>query len=109
SMFQAEARGLAWLNEAQALRIPKVLAVGGGTGAPAFLALEHVRSTGRRRDFDETLGRGLAALHRFGAPSFGLDHDNFIGKLPQANQPAPTWAEFYRARRIEPQLRLAAE
>jgi fructosamine-3-kinase len=29
--------------------------------------------------------------------------------LPQSNAPAPTWAEFYRARRIEPQLRRAAD
>ncbi len=109
SMFQAEARGLGWLAEAQALRIPQVLAVGGGTGAPAFLVLEHIRSTGRRRDFDETLGRGLAALHRFGAPVFGLDHDNFIGRLPQRNVPRPTWAEFYRHNRLQPQLQQAVE
>jgi fructosamine-3-kinase len=104
AMFPAEARGLNWLREAKALRVPRVLAV-----SPAFLALDRISSGRRRPDFVEALGRGLAALHRFGAPSFGLDHDNFIGRLPQANQPAPTWAEFYRARRIEPQLRLAAE
>jgi fructosamine-3-kinase len=104
AMFPAEARGLAWLGEAGALRVPRVLAV-----SPAFLALERIAGARRRPDFDEILGRGLAALHRFGAPGFGLDHDNFIGRLPQANAPAPTWAEFYRARRIEPQLRRAAQ
>jgi fructosamine-3-kinase len=104
AMFPAEARGLAWLAEAGALRVPRVLAV-----SPAFLALERIAGARRRPDFDEILGRGLAALHRFGAPGFGLDHDNFIGRLPQANAPAPTWAEFYRARRIEPQLRRAAD
>ena len=50
---------------------------------PAFLALE-LLATGRpARDFDERLGQGLAELHRQGAPGFGLDHDNFIGRLPQ--------------------------
>jgi fructosamine-3-kinase len=77
--------------------------------SPSFLALERIASARRRADFDDALGRGLAALHRFGAPQFGLDHDNFIGRLPQSNAPAPTWAEFYRARRIEPQLRRAAD
>jgi fructosamine-3-kinase len=103
-MFPAEARGLGWLGEAGALRVPRVLAV-----APSFLALERITSARRRPDFDDVLGQRLAALHRFGALQFGLDHDNFIGRLPQANAPAATWAEFYRSRRIEPQLRLAAD
>jgi fructosamine-3-kinase len=101
-MFPAEARGLAWLAEPGALRLPRVLAVSGER--PAFLVLERIAPGPRRRDFDEALGRGLAALHRSGAAGFGLDHDNFIGRLPQSNGPAPTWAEFYRDRRIEPQL-----
>jgi fructosamine-3-kinase len=105
-MFEAEAHGLAWLAEARALRVPEVIAHG-----PGFLALELVVAAPPARDFDEQLGRGLAALHRFGAPRFGLDRDNFIGRLPQDNSPAPTprWADFYRARRLEPQLRRAAD
>ncbi len=103
-MFATEERGLAWLAEAKALRIPAVLARG-----PGFLVLEDLGSGRRRRDFDQALGRGLAALHRAGAPGFGLDHDNFIGRLPQANRPAATWADFYRTRRLEPQLRLAVD
>ncbi len=102
AMFPAEARGLAWLAEARALRVPRVLAA-----RESFLVLEHISAARRCRDFDERLGCGLAALHRFGAPGFGLDHDNFIGRLPQANTPAPTWAEFYGSHRLEPQLRLA--
>ena len=104
TMFAAEARGLAWLAEAHALRVPDVLAVG-----DRFLVLERILPARRRADFDERLGRALAALHRFGAPSFGLDHDNFIGRLPQSNTPAPTWPDFYRTRRLEPQLRLARD
>ncbi len=103
-MFEAEARGLDWLGQAGALRVPEVIARG-----PSFLALEHLRPGRRRPDFDERLGRGLAALHRASAPSFGLDHDNFIGRLPQANQPLPTWPELYRERRLLPQLRLATD
>ena len=72
-------------------------------GAP-YLALELLVSRGRRPSFDEELGQGLAALHRFGAPRFGLDHDNFIGSLPQSNRPAARWVDFFRAERLEPQL-----
>jgi fructosamine-3-kinase len=105
SMFPAEARGLSWLNEAGALRVPEVLAVSSGrAGEPSFLVLELLEQGRRQRDFDEQLGRGLARLHRFGTPGFGLDHDNFIGSLPQRNRTHDTWADFFWAERLEPQL-----
>jgi len=110
-MFTAEAAGLAWLAAAGALRVPAVLAVSADDASPAFLVLEHIDPAARRRDFDDVLGRGLAALHRFGAPAFGHERDNFIGRLPQGNAPVPaaTWPAFFRARRLEPQLRSAAD
>ena len=104
TMFAAEARGLAWLAQARVLRVPQVLAVG-----KTFLVLERISPARRRPDFDERLGRNLAALHRFGAVGFGLDHDNFIGRLPQSNTPTSGWPEFYRSRRLEPQLALARD
>jgi fructosamine-3-kinase len=110
-MFTAEARGLDWMRSAGAIRIPAVLAAAEAdpvTGAPAYLALELIASGRPGRQFGERLGQQLAALHRAGAPGFGLDHDNFIGSLPQANGPAPTWASFYRTRRLEPLLARAA-
>jgi fructosamine-3-kinase len=112
AMFPAEARGLAWLAEARALRVPRVLAVSAGPdGGRGFLVLERIAPGPRRPDFDERLGRGLAALHQHGAPCFGLDHDNFIGRLPQANAPVAEggWAGFYRARRLDPQLGRAVD
>ena len=42
-----------------------------------------------QRGFDAQLGRGLAELHRFGAPRFGWERGNFIGTLPQRNQEQP--------------------
>jgi protein-ribulosamine 3-kinase len=69
--------------------------------------LEFIHSARPRARFDDELGRGLAALHRAGAPSFGLDEPNFIGRLAQRNQAHATWAEFYRVERLEAQLTLA--
>jgi fructosamine-3-kinase len=110
-MFAAEARGLAWLAEAHALRIPEVVAVAEPDDPQQFLVLELIESGAPAHDFDEALGRGLAELHRFGAPRFGLDHDNFIGSLPQANAapPGATWPEFYRTQRLQAQLRRATD
>lgn len=107
-MFDAEARGLAWLAEARALRLPEVLGVG-GAGEPPYLALELLTPGRRRARFDEELGQGLAALHRFGAARFGLDHDNFIGSLPQSNRSADTWLDFFQSERLEPELALAVD
>ena len=111
-MFASEARGLAWLAEAQgAARARGAGGRPGGrrrrAGVPGAGA-DRARPAGSR-DFDERLGQGLAALHRHGAPGFGLDHDNFIGRLPQSNATRPTWAEFYRDCRLQPQLRRAVD
>ena len=101
--FASEARGLAWLAEPGALRVPAVLGVGAGEEeATPFLLLEWIEPAAPARDFDERLGASLAALHRTGASAFGLDHDNFIALLPQDNRPAPSWATFYRERRLLP-------
>ncbi len=105
-LFATEAEGLAWLAEPGILRVPLVLAVAPGDAAgPGFLALEFIARGKPSRDFDELLGRGLAALHQAGAPHFGHSCDNFIGTQPQDNRTVDgdTWAEFYRLRRLQPQ------
>jgi fructosamine-3-kinase len=107
--FQAEARGLAWLAEAATLRIPAVCAMATLADAVPFLALEWLESRRPQRGFEEVLGRGLAGLHRFGAAGFGLSFDNAIGSLPQGNGALPQWVDFYRERRLLPQLSRAAD
>jgi protein-ribulosamine 3-kinase len=107
-LFEAEARGLAWLAEGRALRLPEVLATG-EPGGPAFLALEYLEPGRPAPGFDEALGAGLAALHRKGARGFGLAHDNFIGKLPQSNTAHAEWPDFYQRERLEPQLARARD
>lgn len=103
-MFSCEADGLAWLAEADALRVPRVLAVRDrDSDGPSFLALEFIRPGGRARDFDEYLGRGLAGLHAHGADGFGLHTgDNFIATLAQDNRPMHSWPAFYASRRLQP-------
>ncbi len=96
-MFAAEAAGLAWLG-AGPLRLPRVLAVGASWLALEWLPLGAPRS----RSCHVALGRGLAALHRVGAPSFGFTEDNFLATLPQLNTPAADWPTFYVERRLRP-------
>jgi fructosamine-3-kinase len=109
-MYLCEARGLAWLAEPSALRVPNVVwACDADERGPACLVLEHIVSGRRSKDFDDALGEGLAALHRAGAASFGLDHANFIALLAQDNAPLRSWARFYAERRIGAQTRLARD
>jgi fructosamine-3-kinase len=111
-MFACEARGLDWLREprVEGMRIPEVIAVSDEDGdEPAWLALELIESRTRRGTFDAELGAGLARLHQSGAPSFGHVESNVIGRLPQDNRPATTWAAFYAERRLRPQVRAAVD
>lgn len=104
-MFSAEARGLRWLRDAGAIRVPEVLGV--GEGDEGFLLLEWLDSGVPAGGFDERLGTELAALHRAGAVTLGWTCDNYIGSLPQSNTPSATWAEFFWERRLWAQARRA--
>lgn len=100
-LYAAEADGLAWLAEGP-LRVPRVVAVG-----ESFLALEWLDLGARGasaggRAFDERLGRGLAQLHRLGAPALGHRRDNYLATLPQDNAPAPDLPTFWIERRLRP-------
>jgi len=100
-LYAAEADGLAWLAEGP-LRVPGVIAVG-----QSFLALEWLELGGRGSpasgpSFEERLGRGLAQLHRLGAPSLGHMRDNYLATLPQDNAPAADLPTFWVERRLRP-------
>lgn len=104
AMFAAEARGLQLLS--RSVRTPRLLGQGPADG-PAFLLLEYIDAQRTDTHHSDRLGRQLAQLHRQTAPAFGLDHDNFIGRLPQSNQWQDNWTDFYRDHRLQPQLRAA--
>lgn len=124
--YASEARGLAWLAEAGALPVPRVLAVGddadaapavvagdgpGAVGAtagerhagPRFLALEWIAPGSPGPGTAEELGRGLAALHAAGAGAHGgPDGVLRLGPLELPNAPAPDPATFLLGRRLRP-------
>jgi fructosamine-3-kinase len=102
-IFECEAKGLAWLSEGP-LRVPRVLAVDA-----SFLALEWIERGRPGTVAAEALGRGLARLHRLGAPTFGLDDPNFLATIPLDNTAEHDWPTFYGTRRLEPLLRLAVD
>jgi fructosamine-3-kinase len=98
-MARAEAHGLAWLGDADALATARVRAA-----SERLLVLDWIESAPRRADFAETLGRGLAVLHASGPARFGLGEDNFIGTLAQSNSQHDDWPTFYGEERLRPLL-----
>jgi protein-ribulosamine 3-kinase len=105
SLFEAEAAGLAELQDARAIRVPRVICQGVAAGR-AFLALEALPLTPRGDAF--RLGRQLAQQHRTSALQFGWARDNWIGATPQPNRWTDDWVGFWREHRLGFQLRLAA-
>ena len=103
-MFEVEARGLRLLASANAVRVPRVVAV---VDQPPALVLEWIDSRGSKSDASEALGRQLAQMHRTIGSGYGLDHDNYIGSNPQANRQTNSWIEFFRAHRLGFQMELA--
>lgn len=106
AMFQAEAKGLQILACLGIFKIPEVIGFG-REGGLSFLLMEFVESGPRTASFWEDFGRSLARLHRRSDKNFGLDHDNFIGALPQKNNRHPDWASFFIEERLQPQIELA--
>lgn len=100
--FACEAAGLEQLGASGDVRVPGV--VGHGTvshGHASFLILEWIERGGAdRQGAAERLGRGLARLHRLPQSRYGLDRDNYIGRLPQPNRETDSWIAFYRTQRL---------
>ena len=128
-LFLSEAKGLTVLRRQGVIRVPETLAHIEADGHQ-LLILEWIDEGHRTRGFWGLFGEQLAALHRQTAPGFGLAastaglavsttglaassaglaENNYIGALPQDNTPATDWVEFFIHRRLEPQVRLAAD
>lgn len=108
SFFQAEVDGLAALRATESLRVPRVLASSEHGLLMEWLESPSDVNTSDLQAYGVALGKGLAKLHRASADAFGYLRDNFVGLLPQYNTWTPKWSEFYRDRRLAPQLVLAA-
>lgn len=109
-MFVVEEKGLDLLKSADAsLRIPKVLATGQTDDGTGFLLQEFISEGRSKPNSASYFGQALAQLHKHHNKTYGLDYDNFIGRLPQSNTPHENWVDFFIQERMEPQLQMAAD
>ncbi|MEZ0368557.1 MAG: fructosamine kinase family protein, partial [Candidatus Sericytochromatia bacterium] len=104
--FAADAAGLQRLAASATLRVPGVRAQVRSPQHTA-LVLEYLEAGPESPEFWEKLAQGLAALHQHSAPAFGLEADNFIGSLPQANGWMDDFHRFWAERRLQPLLEQA--
>jgi len=101
--FEAEAKGLELLAGTRTLHIPYVIGTGEIQGKP-YILMEYVDAARPTSTFWQTFGQQLASLHRHSKDQYGLDHNNFIGKLPQNNEWMAGWVDFFIQKRLNIQL-----
>lgn len=110
--FVAEGKGLAALaSSASGLVVPRPIVMeNADVDRPGLLLMDWIEEGVKTRSFWRRLGTGLAGLHREATgPDYGFEDDNFIGRLPQQNEPDANWPAFYLERRILPQVHMARE
>jgi len=126
--FAAEASGLRWLAEADAVPVPEVLAVTENALVISMIPPGHATPSAAFG-----FGTELARLHASGAEAFGAPWRGFIASLPLDNTPAPGqptappgqptappgqptappgqpgWPQWYASRRLLPYLAMAVD
>ena len=109
--FAAEASGLRWLAEADAVPVPEVLAVTEAALVISMIPPGHATPSAAFR-----FGTELARLHAAGSADFGAPWRGFIASLPLDNTPrrrggagGAGWPQWYASRRLLPYLRLAMD
>jgi fructosamine-3-kinase len=105
--FAAEANGLRWLAEADAVPVPEVLAV-----TEAALVISMITPGRASPSAAFGFGAELARLHAAGAADFGAPWRGVIASLPLDNTPLegpPDWPAWYATRRVLPYLRMAVD
>lgn len=138
-MFEAEARGLDLLKKSNTVDVPKVVgfgdtgryslllleyiettkqAAGFWEHFGAKLATMH-KNPAHQKKSNAQPGMITAKISGNGQTEepwleekttyFGLDHDNYIGSLPQSNQRHGNWMDFFVSERLEAQLKRAID
>jgi len=105
-MFEKESLGLKYLSNFGKINIPQVFQ-SGELHSKGFLLMEYIAPGKMDKIFWEQLGNGLAELHKVTNDQFGLDHDNYIGRLHQENTFHTDWINFFINCRLTPQIKQA--
>ncbi len=107
--FIQEAWGLNYIRNNSLIKTPDIIDVLTIDGV-ALLIMEavDVKPVEENKDW-ETLGRGLAALHKTSWNKCGLETHSYLGIFRQDNRPMDTWPEFFGERRLRDTMKMAVD
>ena len=105
-MFAKEKKGLELLAAQGVIRVPQAFA-SIILSDRQLLILEWIEQGIKSDRFWKLFGEQLAALHAITANYCGLNEDNYMGALPQSNEPSGDWVHFFIQQRLLPQIELA--
>lgn len=100
-LFRKEANGLDLIARQNIIKVPAVIDCFEGDGQQVLL-LEWINEGERTTGFWKKFGKQLAALHHVSNEYFGLNEDNYMGSVPQSNQPVSNWIDFFVQQRLQP-------
>ncbi|HLR54275.1 MAG TPA: fructosamine kinase family protein [Pseudogracilibacillus sp.] len=102
--FKSESTGLRLIKETNTISVPNHLSYSDQQGN-AFLLLEWIEGK-KNADTEEILGQKLAEFHQCTSNMHGFHTDSYIGLLKQPNELNASWLEYYRNKRLTPQLEM---
>ncbi|WP_134088252.1 fructosamine kinase family protein [Olivibacter sp. XZL3] len=103
NIFVFEREGLKLLKKVGHAVVPDLL-VAGQFNSDAFLLMSWIEEGENSVAAQANLGRMLASVHKNTNDFYGLEYDNYIGTLPQYNQPRASWSDFFIEERLKKQL-----
>jgi len=108
-MFQKEKMGLELLRNADTEIVIPQTYVQDCQGSTHYIIIEYLEEGRPEPESAEIFGRQLAGLHSTANNQFGLEHDNYIGRLPQSNTRHDDWITFFTDERLIPQVQMALD
>jgi protein-ribulosamine 3-kinase len=112
-LFKKEAQGLKAIAAAGFILTPEVIGHYQHNNEQILL-LQWIEGGIRSQSFWKNFGEQLAKMHSWvpnasANTAFGLGHDNYMGALSQQNGRMDNWCDFFREKRLKPQIALAGK
>ncbi len=99
-LFEKEVKGLKLIAQQQIIKVPEVIDCFEANDQQILL-LEWINEGERTESFWKKFGEQLAALHQSSNDYFGLNENNYMGSVPQSNQPTDNWIDFFIQQRLQ--------
>lgn len=107
-LLEKEVVGLELLRTHFHFKIPEVILCNSDEKTQV-LVIEWIEQSQPTKKFWEIFGHQLAEMHSETRGSFGLNHNNYIGTIPQCSAEMSNWKNFLVECRLQPLIMLARD